>query len=61
MRKIVLCMDNGNPYLEETKKYLSSRGCKVFSTFEEGRDIRTLLEEIDQREGRLDILLLGVC
>ena len=60
MSKIVLCIDNGNSYFEETKKYLSSHDCKVYSTSEKGQDIKTFLGDIDQREGRLDILLLGV-
>lgn len=60
MGKIVLCIENGNSYFEETRKYLSDHGCKVYSISGKGQDIRTFLEEIDQREGRLDILLLGV-
>ena len=60
MSKIVLCMDARNSYLEETKKYLSSHDCKVYAFSEEDQDMRTFLEEIDQREGRIDILLLGV-
>lgn len=60
MSKIVLCIDNGNSFFEETKKYLDSHDCKVYATSEKGQDIKTFLEEIDQREGKLDILLFGV-
>ena len=60
MSKIVLCIENGNSYFEETRKYLGSHDCKVYSFVEEGQDIKSLLEEIDQREGKLDILLLGI-
>ena len=59
MSKIVLCIDNRNPFLEETKNYLSLHDCKVY-TLSEKQDIRTLLEKIEQEEGRIDILLLGV-
>lgn len=60
MGKIVLCVDNGNLYFEETRKYLVSHGCKLYSASEKGQDIKSLLKDIDQREGKLDILLLGV-
>ena len=60
MSKIVLCIENGNSYFEETRKYLESHDCKVYSFVGERQDIKTFLEEIDRREGRLDILLLGI-
>ena len=59
MSQIVLCIDNGNPYFEDTKKYLGFHDCKIYSFPEGSQDIRTLLEEIEQKEGRIDILLLG--
>lgn len=59
MRKIVLCIDNGNSYFGKTKEYLGNHDCRVYSTSEEGQDIQALLEDINQREGKLDILLLG--
>ena len=60
MSKIVLCIDNDNSHFAETKKYLGSHDCKVYSASENEQDIKTFLEDIDQREGRLDILLFGV-
>lgn len=60
MGKIILCMDNGNSYFEETKKYLGSHKCKVYSISEKEQNIKAFMEDIDQREGKLDILLLGV-
>lgn len=59
MNKIVLCMDNGSSCLEEIKQYLGRHDCKVY-TLSEGQDIRRLTEQIDQEEGRLDILLLSI-
>ena len=59
MSKIVLCIENGNPHFEETKKFLSLHDCKIY-TLSEKQNIRTLLEKIEQKEGKLDILLLGV-
>lgn len=60
MNKIILCVDNGNPHFEEIKGYLSLHGCKVYALSRENRAIGTVLEEIDRREGRLDLLVLGV-
>lgn len=60
MSKIVLCIDNGNSYFEEIRKYLGSHDCKVYTASEKGQDIKAFLEDIEWREGRLDILLLGV-
>ena len=60
MSKIVLCIDNGNSYLEDTEEYLSLHDCKVYTLYKEERNIGTLLEEIEQKEGRIDILLLGI-
>lgn len=59
MNKIVLFMDNGSSCLEEIKQYLGRHDCKVY-TLSEGQDIRTLTEQIDQGEGRLDLLLLSI-
>ena len=53
-------MDNGNSCLEETRKYLSHHDCKVYTLCQEEQDIRTLVEKINQKEGKIDILLLGV-
>jgi len=58
MNKIVLCIDNGDSGFEEIKQYLVSRECRVY-TLSERQDIRTLIERIDQDEGRLDLLILG--
>ncbi|MBD5524131.1 MAG: hypothetical protein HDR04_06895 [Lachnospiraceae bacterium] len=60
MCKIVLCMDNGNSCMEETKKYLSLHDCKVYTLCQEEQDIRTLMEKINQKEGKIDLLPLGV-
>lgn len=60
MCKIVLCIDSGNSYLEGIEKYLSSHDCKVYVLSEEGQDLGSLLERIDKKEGKIDILLLGV-
>ena len=60
MSKIVLSVENGNPYFEETKKYLSGHNCKVYSFSGEIQDITTFLKEIEQKEGQIDILLLGI-
>lgn len=58
MRKIVLCVDNGNSYMEEIKNYLSSHDCKVYTLPEKETDIKTLLAEIEQKEGSVDLLVL---
>ena len=58
MSKIVLCADNGNSYFEETKEYLSLHDCKVYTLYEK-QDINMLLKEIDQKEEKIDLLLLG--
>lgn len=59
MRKIILCADNGNPYMEEIKNYLSSHDCKVYTLPEKETDIKTLLAEIEQKEGSVDLLVFG--
>lgn len=60
MRKIVLCMDNGNLSLREVKSYLASHNCKVYTLPERDKDIKAMLTEIGQKEGRIDLLLFGV-
>lgn len=60
MSKIVLCIDNENPYFEETKKYLGLHDCKVYAASGEKQNIETWLEKIEREEGRIDLLLLGV-
>ena len=59
MSKIVLCADNGNSYFEETKEYLSLHDCKVYTLYEK-QNINMLLKEIEQKEEKIDFLLLGV-
>lgn len=59
MSQVVLCVDNGNPYMEDTKKYLSAHGCKLYAFPEKGEDASALLERIERTEGRIDILLFG--
>ena len=59
MSRIVLCVDNGNPYMEDAKKYLCAHDCKIYPFPEKGEEAGALLEEIDRTEGRIDILLLG--
>lgn len=60
MKKIVLCMAHGNSGLEEVKKYLESHDCKVYTLPEGDDNVKALLTEIDQKEGRVDLLLFGV-
>lgn len=60
MSKIVLCIDNRNSHLEETKNYLASQGCRVYTLSGKESEVRGLLKEIEQKEGKADILLLGV-
>lgn len=60
MRKIVLCMENGNPGLDEVKDYLTSHDCKVYTLPEKDSDSKAMLTEIEQKEGGIDLLLLGV-
>ena len=60
MKKIVLCIDNGNLHLEETKKYLGLHDCKVYTLYKEEQDMETLLEKIGQEEGKIDLLVLGI-
>lgn len=60
MSKIVLCVDNGNSYLEETKRYLDSHDCKVYTLPEKEQNVRAVFSEIEQKEGRIDLLLFGV-
>lgn len=59
MSKTVLCIENGNSCLEETKSFLRLHGCNVYALSKE-QDICPLSEKLEQEEGRLDILLLGV-
>ena len=59
MNHIVLCVENGNPYFDETKKFLCCQGCKVYRLSEQQK-IEMMIAEIERKEGRLDILLLGV-
>lgn len=60
MERIVLCINNGNTYMEETKKYLGSHNCKLYTWSEEKQDIGTLTAENERTEGRIDLLLLGI-
>lgn len=60
MKKIVLCVDNGNQALEEVKNYLSAHDCKVYTLPEKESAIKELLSEIEQTEGFVDLLLFGV-
>lgn len=60
MSKIVLCMNNGNHCMEETKRYLEAHDCKVYVFLKERQEIKALTEEIGQKEGKIDLLLLGV-
>ena len=60
MSKIVLCMDNGNSCVEETKKYLEAHDCKVYAFSKGKQDVKALAEEVERKEGRVDLLLLGV-
>lgn len=53
MSRVVLCVENGNAFLEETKKYLASHDCKVY-TLPEGK------ERLEEMPGEIDILLLAV-
>ena len=59
MSKIVLCIDNGNSHLEETKNYLVSHECKVYTSNGREENVRTVLSEIERKEGKVDLLLLG--
>lgn len=60
MSKIVLCVDNRNSHFERIKRFLASHDCKVYTWSEEKQDITVLVEEIAQKEGKIDILLLGI-
>ena len=60
MDKIVLCIDNKNLHLEETKKYLGLHGCKVYTLYKEEKDMEALCEKIEQEEGKIDLLLMGI-
>lgn len=60
MSKVVLCIENGNARMEETKKELRCRGCKIYTLREEEAGLHTMLEEIERTEGKVDLLLLGV-
>lgn len=60
MSKIVLCVDKGNSYIEETISYLQENDCRVYriqNITEE--NLKNILGEIELNEGQLDILLLG--
>lgn len=59
MSKIVLSIDSGNVYQEEAKNYLNAHDCKVYTLSEEDACIEALLTEIEQMEGRIDLLLFG--
>lgn len=60
MKKIVLCMENGNPAQEKAKDYLASHDCRVYAVPEGTSNISETLKEIQEKEGRIDLLLLGV-
>ena len=60
MSKIVLCIDNKNLHLDETKKYLGLHGCKVYTLCKEEKDMEALCEKIEQEEGKIDLLLMGI-
>ena len=59
MSKIVLCVDNHNSHLKDTIEFLASKQCKVYTM--EGLNenvLKDIINEIQQKEGRLDLLLL---
>lgn len=60
MRKIVLCLDNGNLSLGEAKNYLAVHDCKVYTLPEGSSDRKEMLAKIEAQEGGADLLLLGV-
>ena len=60
MSKIVLCVDKGNSYIEETVSYLEKHDCCVYSIQNiTEENLRNIIGEIELKEGKLDILLLG--
>jgi len=59
MRNIILCLDNGNRSMSDVKNYLRDHNCEVYTLPEKDVDTRAFLEEIRQKEGYIDLLLLG--
>lgn len=60
MTKIVWCMDHWSPCMKEAKAYLAAHGCRVYPLPEDASKRAALRREIEQKEGRVDLLLLGV-
>lgn len=59
MKKIILCLDNGNKSMSSVKDYFKTHNCEVYTLPEEDVDHSTFIEEIRQKEGYIDLLLLG--
>lgn len=60
MSIVVLCVDKGNSHLSETAAYLQAHDCRIYPL----QDVNTtatenMLREIEEKEGKLDLLLLG--
>ena len=59
MSRIVLSIDNGNRCLINAKAYLEEHGSKVYTLRGIEDDIQAVLDEIREKEGKLDMLLIG--
>lgn len=59
MKKIIVCLDNGNKSMSNVKKYLKTHHCEVYTLPEEDANHRAFLEEIKQKEGYIDFLIFG--
>lgn len=59
MKNIILCLDNGNRCMSDVKNYLRAHDCEVYTLPQKDVDHRAFLEEIRQKEGYIDLLLLG--
>lgn len=60
MEKIVLCIDNGNIHQTEAMEYLAAHQCRIYRlTSMEGQGVSAMIKEIEEKEGRLDLLLFA--
>lgn len=61
MKKNVLCIKNGNPYIEEALAFIKEQG---FSAYElngfDREGLQTILQELDAKGEGLDLFLMGV-
>lgn len=60
MSRIILCIDNGNSKIKDAAAYLKEQSCEVYvlQGMEE-KEVEEILKTIEQKAGKLDLLLLS--